>query len=60
MKWSIRFARIAGIDLKIHITFLIFLAWIGLTYYRHGVNIMRVHPKNFLTVSNRRRLYHNF
>ncbi len=36
MKWSIRFARIAGIDLKIHITFLIFLAWIGLTYYRHG------------------------
>jgi Zn-dependent protease/predicted transcriptional regulator len=36
MKWSIRFARIAGIDLKIHLTFLIFLAWIGFTYYANG------------------------
>src|SRR2546423_15261876 len=36
MKWSIKFARIAGIDLKIHITFLIFLAWIGYTYYQQG------------------------
>jgi len=36
MKWSLRFARIAGIDLKIHITFLIFLAWIGFTYYAYG------------------------
>src|SRR5712664_2980919 len=36
MKWSIKLARIAGIELKIHITFLIFLAWIALTYYRAG------------------------
>src|SRR5258705_2055817 len=36
MKWSIRFARVAGIDLKIHVTFLIFLAWIGFTYYNVG------------------------
>jgi CBS domain-containing protein len=36
MRWSIRFARIAGIDLKIHVTFLLFLAWIGFTYYRSG------------------------
>ncbi len=36
MKWSIKFARVAGIDLKIHLTFLIFLAWIGFTYYSQG------------------------
>jgi len=36
MKWSIKFARIAGIDLKIHVTFLIFLAWIAFSYYQVG------------------------
>src|SRR6195256_4591055 len=36
MKWSIRIARIAGIDLKIHVTFLIFLAWIAMSYYGTG------------------------
>src|SRR5712671_5915556 len=36
MKWSIRIARIAGIDLKIHVTFLIFLAWIAMSYYGSG------------------------
>ena len=36
MRWSVRIARLAGIDLKIHLTFLIFLAWIGFTYYRFG------------------------
>ncbi len=36
MKWSIKIARIAGIELKIHFTFLMFLAWIALTYYRSG------------------------
>jgi Zn-dependent protease len=36
MKWSVRIARIAGIDLKIHFTFLLLLAWIGLTYYQAG------------------------
>ncbi len=36
MKWSLKLARIGGIDLKIHVTFLIFLAWIGFTYYQAG------------------------
>src|SRR3954452_2607609 len=34
MKWSVTVARIFGIDLLIQGTFLIFLAWIGLNYYR--------------------------
>src|SRR5882762_2329819 len=36
MRWSIKIARIAGIELRIHITFLLFLAWIGFTYYQVG------------------------
>ncbi|MGH9579144.1 MAG: site-2 protease family protein, partial [Terriglobales bacterium] len=36
MRWSLRIARIAGIDMKIHVTFLLLLAWIGVTYYQQG------------------------
>ncbi len=36
MKWSLKIARVAGIDLKIHLTFLIFLIWIGFTYFAYG------------------------
>lgn len=33
MKWSWKLARIAGIDLRIHGTFVILLAWLALVYY---------------------------
>src|SRR5437773_2094563 len=36
MRWSIKIARIAGIDIRIHGTFLLFLAWIGYAYYQAG------------------------
>ena len=36
MKWSFQIARIAGIDLKIHATFLLLLAWFGVAYYADG------------------------
>src|SRR6266571_4243511 len=36
MRWSIKIARIAGIEVRIHITFVLFLAWIGFTYYQVG------------------------
>lgn len=36
MSWSIKFARVAGIDLKIHFTFVLFLIWIGSTYFFIG------------------------
>jgi stage IV sporulation protein FB len=36
MGWSIRIARVAGIDVKIHVTFFLLLAWIGLAYYTEG------------------------
>jgi Zn-dependent protease/predicted transcriptional regulator len=36
MSWSIKVARIAGTEIRIHITFLLFLVWIGFIYYRFG------------------------
>jgi Zn-dependent protease len=36
MSWSYKFARVAGIDLKIHITFVLFLIWIAFSYFSVG------------------------
>ena len=36
MRWSYKVARIAGIDVKIHVTFLLVLAWFGLMYWRES------------------------
>ncbi|MFM7373933.1 MAG: site-2 protease family protein, partial [Chthoniobacterales bacterium] len=36
MKWSFQLARIGGIDLKIHATFFLLLAWFGMAYYADG------------------------
>ena len=34
MKWSWRIGRLAGIELRVHATFLILLAWLALLFYR--------------------------
>lgn len=34
MKWSFRFARIAGIDIAVHATFALLLGWVALTVWR--------------------------
>jgi len=36
MKWSFRIARIAGIDVRIHLTFLLLLVWWGFSGYSEG------------------------
>lgn len=36
MPWSITVARIAGSEIRIHLTFLILLAWIGIAQYTAG------------------------
>ena len=36
MHWSFRVVRIFGIDVKIHVTFFLLLAWIGWLYHRAG------------------------
>jgi len=36
VKWSFQLARIGGIDLKVHATFFLLLAWFGMAYYADG------------------------
>jgi Zn-dependent protease/CBS domain-containing protein len=36
MRWSLKLIRIAGIEVRIHVTFLLFLAWIALAHYQLG------------------------
>ncbi len=33
MRWSIPLARVAGIEIRLHVTFLLLLAWLGLTFF---------------------------
>jgi len=42
MKWSWRIARFAGIDVFLHATFLIFLAWIAVVYWNIGQSLNAV------------------
>jgi Zn-dependent protease len=34
MKWSLKIARLGGIDVYLHITFLVLIAWIALVYWQ--------------------------
>ncbi len=36
MRWSLKLGSIAGTAIRIHITFLLFLVWLGAVYYRQG------------------------
>src|SRR5215468_6859738 len=36
MSWSIPIVRIAGIQLRIHVTFLLLIAWLAFVYYSSG------------------------
>ena len=36
MPWSFRIARIGGTDVRIHVTFLLLLAWLGWMFYQQG------------------------
>ena len=36
MPWSLTIARVAGSEIRIHVTFLLLLAWIGIAQYSEG------------------------
>src|SRR5437016_1682511 len=36
MKWSWKFGTVAGIDLYVHATFFLLIAWVGITYWLAG------------------------
>ncbi len=42
MKWSLKIARVAGIDIQIHATFLLLIAWVGFSYYLTGGTLQAV------------------
>ncbi len=39
MKWSIKLAKLLGIDVYLHFTFLLLLAFLGFTYWRATQNL---------------------
>ncbi|MDW8344502.1 MAG: site-2 protease family protein [Verrucomicrobiae bacterium] len=36
MRWSVKIARVLGIEVRLHVTFLLFLAWIAFSHYQLG------------------------
>ncbi|UCE54820.1 MAG: site-2 protease family protein [Desulfobacterales bacterium] len=40
MKWSIKIGRFAGIDVYMHVTFLLLISWVALLHWRQGQSIM--------------------
>ena len=36
MQWSYPILRVAGTEIRIHLTFLLLLTWIGIAYYQDG------------------------
>jgi Zn-dependent protease/CBS domain-containing protein len=48
MKWSFHLARIAGIDVRVHATFILLLAWFGYVYYADGGQVAMVVGLSFI------------
>ena len=40
MKWSLRVGRFAGIDVYMHVTFLLLVSWVAYLYWRQGQSIL--------------------
>jgi Zn-dependent protease len=40
MKWSIKLGRYAGIDVYMHVTFLLLISWVALVHWRQGQSLM--------------------
>lgn len=42
MKWSIKAGRFAGVDVFVHVTFLLLISWVALLHWRQGQSIAAV------------------
>jgi len=41
MKWSLKIGRFAGIDVYMHVTFLLLISWVALMHWRLNMLLMR-------------------
>lgn len=48
MSWSIPIFRVAGILVRIHVTFLLLIGWLGFSYYTQGGSAVAAHRIFFL------------
>lgn len=60
MRYSLHIARIAGIDVKIHLTFFLLLAFIASVYYRHGGSAAAIDGVLFVSLVFLSVLLHEF
>jgi len=42
MRWALRLGRIAGIEVRIHLTFFVLLAWLGVVDYQQGGSVAAI------------------
>ncbi len=42
MRWSLRLGKIAGIETQVHLSFLLLLAWIGITTWMSAASVIVV------------------
>jgi len=42
MKWTFKFGRFAGIDVYVHVTFLLLICWVALVHWQQGQSIFAV------------------
>jgi Zn-dependent protease len=40
MKWSLKIGRFAGIDVYMHVTFLLLVSWVAFLYWRQGQSVL--------------------
>jgi stage IV sporulation protein FB len=48
MTWSFRLGRILGTEVKIHFTFLLLIAWLGITSYQQGGTAVAIAETGFM------------
>ena len=39
MKWTLKLGRIGGIDVRMHLTFLLLIGWVALVHWRQGQSL---------------------
>src|SRR5437660_12711696 len=60
MSWSLPIFRIAGIQLRIHITFLLLIGWLAVGYYAQGGSAMALGRILFVLLLLLRVILHEF